>query len=225
MINITIIPLSWAYKCPVKDTPDVSIEPGVQNCNKWLCNSIIYSTSCQTDDRTPSTIYNYEIQDSIDIVTYTSMPSPYLHSVSLLSKRSVTSLRQQTSRVVYPEVYLQQLAPKEATFFLMILDHPHPSIWLNSCLGHASTTAPASIVNMAVTQSYIAVGGGGGGGVLIGRDWTFLIGSELRLEKWGWFQNEAVGSNRFGEPCLFFSVNGISTFLFVEWIKTIFLFY
>ena len=30
----------------------------------------------------------------------------------------------------------------------MIVDHPHPSIWLNSFLGHASSAAPAFIVNM-----------------------------------------------------------------------------
>ena len=121
-INIAIMPLSWVYECPVL------IQPGLQNCNKWLRNSIIYSTSCQTDHRTPSTIYRYKIQGTIDKVVYTSMPPPYLHSVSLLSKRSVTSLCQQTSRVVYPEDYLQQLAPEEANFFPIILDHPHPSI-------------------------------------------------------------------------------------------------
>ena len=93
-INIDIMPLSWAYESPVKGTPDVSIEPGLQNCNRWLRNSIIYSTSCQTDDHIPSTIYNYKIQDTIAKVAYTSMPPPYLHSVSLLSKRFVTSLCQ-----------------------------------------------------------------------------------------------------------------------------------
>ena len=59
---------------------------------------------------------NYKIQDTIDKIAYTSMPPPYLHSVSLLSKHFVTSLCQQTSRVVYPEDYIQQLAQEEAIF-------------------------------------------------------------------------------------------------------------
>ena len=54
-INITIMPLSWAYGCQVKGTLGVLIEPGLQNCNIWLRNSIIYSTSYETDNRTPST--------------------------------------------------------------------------------------------------------------------------------------------------------------------------
>ena len=52
VINFAIMPLSWAYGCPVKGT---LIEPGLQNCNRWLNNSIRYSTSCETDNRTPST--------------------------------------------------------------------------------------------------------------------------------------------------------------------------
>ena len=39
----------------IKGTLGVLRELGLQNCDKWLCNSIIYSTSCETDERTPST--------------------------------------------------------------------------------------------------------------------------------------------------------------------------
>ena len=39
--------------------------------------------------------------------------------------------------------------PHPPHFFPMILDHPHPSISFNACLGHAFCTAHASIVNMA----------------------------------------------------------------------------
>ena len=54
-INIATMHLSWAYGCLIKGTLGVLRELGLQNCDKWLCNSIIYSTSCETDKRTPST--------------------------------------------------------------------------------------------------------------------------------------------------------------------------
>ena len=56
-------------------------------------------------------------------------------------------LFQQTSRVVYPE--LLQIVPDGAKFCPHDFDHPQPSIWLNSCLGHTFSTAHASIFNMA----------------------------------------------------------------------------
>ena len=47
--------LSWACGCPVKGMLGILKEPGLQNCYWWLRNSIIYSTSCETENRTPST--------------------------------------------------------------------------------------------------------------------------------------------------------------------------
>ena len=76
-INITVMPLSWADGCPVECTLDVFIEPGLQNCAKWLRNSIIYSTSCETNNHIPSTAWCHWL-----LIAYTSMPPSYLHSVS-----------------------------------------------------------------------------------------------------------------------------------------------
>ena len=44
-----------SIRMPYKGTLGVLRELGLQNCDKWLCNSKIYSTSCETDKRTPST--------------------------------------------------------------------------------------------------------------------------------------------------------------------------
>ena len=76
--NITIMPLSWAYGCHVKEhTLGVLIEAGLQNCKKCLRNSIMYSTSCETNNHIPSTAWCHWL-----LIAYTSMPPPYLHSVS-----------------------------------------------------------------------------------------------------------------------------------------------
>ena len=58
---------------------------------------------------------------------------------------------------------------------------------------------------------------------MIGPKWAFLIGLCLGLEQWCWFQNEAVGSQVLWRAVPVFLENGISTFVFVEWIKTMLL--
>ena len=95
--------------------------------------------------------------DTINILAYTRMPPSYLyHSVSWLPQRSAKIWCQQTSRVFYPEVL--QIAPGGAKFYPHDFDHPQPSIWLNSCLRHTSSTAHASIVNIAGQEILIYCG-------------------------------------------------------------------
>ena len=66
-INITIIPLSWAYGCHLKGHARSLNRIWSQNCNKWLRNSIIYSTSCETNNSTPSTTWCHWL-----LIAYTS---------------------------------------------------------------------------------------------------------------------------------------------------------
>ena len=141
-INIAAMHLSWAYGCLIKGALGVLREPGLQNCDKWLWNSIIYSSSCETDKRTPSTGW-YHWHSSLHLNA---------SIISVLFRIIVASalcenVCQQTSRVVYPEAL--QIASEGAKFCPHDFVYPQPIIWLNSCLGHTSSVAHASMVNMA----------------------------------------------------------------------------
>ena len=141
-INIATMHLSWAYGCLINGTLCVLRELGLQNCDKWLCNSIIYSTSCETDKRTPSTgWYHWHISlhqnASIISVLFCMIAASALCKNFVPTNESRCLSRSSTN------------SSRRSQILSSWFWSPQPRIWLNSYLGHTFSASHASIVNMA----------------------------------------------------------------------------